>query len=326
MKIQNNYFGFSKETMQYAFKYMPAVIAIVLITILGQILSPGFASMNNMGNILTVASLLAIISIGQCIVFIAGNSGIDLSVGALVSLGAVMGPMISGGLEHRLPYAILMVLLTGAVFGGLSGIGVQIIKVPPLVMTLVMAAVVRGFTMAYTGGAPGWLIPPSLARVASPFLGEVRPVMIWMLVIIIAFEFVLRRLRYGKSLYMIGSNRSAGRLCGLPVSFLAISAYVVAGMMSCFGGIFFAGFSGVGELGMGEFYTMQTVAVVVIGGISVKGGSGSLIGVVLGSIVLTLLTSILVALGLQAGVREFFQGMILLAILIITCREKKLRQ
>ncbi len=306
--------------------YSPAIIACVALFILGGILSPGFASGKNLASILSQSSLLVIIAIGQSIVFFAGNSGIDLSTGAFVSMGALIGAEFSAGRNEQLPLAILAIVVLGAVFGLCNGIGVQILRIPALAMTLAVSSIINGFTLAYTNGLPAALIPDMIGSVGKPLFMQVRPIMIIALIAIVFMEFIMRKTKFGRSIYLIGSNRSAAYLNGIKVNFTAIMAYVISGIVACFGGLLFIGYVGAGQILMGDDYTMMSIAAVVVGGASVAGGRGTFIGAALGSIVLVLLTSVLVSLGLSAGVRIFFQGVILAVILMITCRDAKLKQ
>lgn len=306
--------------------YLPAIVSCVVLLVLGQVLSPGFASAKNISSILTQASILGIAAIGQAIVFFAGNSGIDLSMGATVTMGALFGAMVSDGKDSMIPVAILVIVLIGATIGLANGMGIQVLKVPALAMTLAMTAVVDGFTLFYTQGMPSYGIPETISSVGRPLLGQLRPVMIIVLALIVAMEFIMRKSSFGRSIYLIGSNRKAAQLCGISVNITAIMAYVISGIFAALCGYILVGYTGSGQITMGNSYTMSTISAVVIGGVSVAGGRGTFIGAALGCIVLILLQSVLVALGLQAGVRTFFQGLILILVLIANCRDAKLRQ
>lgn len=305
---------------------IPALISIVVLFVFGEILASGFASGRNIANILTQGGLLLIISIGQAIVFFAGNSGIDLSVGAFVSMGALIGAKYMNGSNAMIPVGVLIAMLFGAAFGAINGLGIQYLRIPALAMTLAMSSVVNGFTIWYTDGLPQAKIPPALASVGRALFGQVRPMMIIALIVIIVMEIIMRKTRFGRAIYMVGSNRQAAMLCGIPKGLISVLAYTISGALSCVGGILFIGYVGAGQLGMGEDYTMQSIAAVVIGGVSVNGGRGTFIGVTLGAIAYLLMSSVLVALGLDVGVRKFFQGIILAVILIANCRSPKLRK
>ena len=306
--------------------YLPSIIAAVALLFLGEILTPGFISATNIANVMTQSSLLAFIAIGQALVFFAGNSGIDLSAGAFVSMGALMASQLSGATDEGMPFAIVMVIILGAVFGLCNGLGIQILKIPALAMTLAMGSIVNGFVMAYTQGKPIATVANSIGGVGKPVWEQLRPMMVIAIIAIIVMEIIIRKTRFGRSVYLIGTNRKAALLNGIKVNRTAILVYVIAGIIACVGGVLLAGYTGSAKLEMGEDYTMTGIAAVVIGGVSVSGGKGTFIGSALGSIVLIMLTCVLVALGMSSGTRIFFSGAILAIILAFNCRDARLRQ
>jgi ribose transport system permease protein len=307
--------------------FLPSIIASISLLIVGQILSPGFADINNIGNILTVASILAIATIAQSLIILSGGEGIDMSLGAVMSMGALIGPMISGGESSRFVLMLLAMIAIGGVIGLINGLGSQIVRIPPLVMTLIMASVVNGLTLGYTNGQPSVTIPPELLGVGKRVAGPMRVLLIIAILSILIMELVLRKTNFGKLLYLVGSNRNAAKLAGTKVNLIIISSYLLGGIIAVLAGLFLVGYAGSGQLQMANDYTMLSIAAVVIGGTKLTGGKGNLIGGALGAIVLVLLTSILVAIGMPAGVRSLIQGIILLVILIIIyAKAPKLRQ
>ncbi|MEA4853623.1 MAG: ABC transporter permease [Christensenella sp.] len=315
------------NTFYQSFKpFIPSVAAIVILVVLGQVLSNGFASVGNMGSVLSQASLLAMVAIGQSMVIFSGDFSIDLSAGAVMSMGALIGSMVSVGEDIMIIPAILVLVGLGALIGFINGICVQKIKIPALAMTLVMATVVNGFTFLYTRGQPAVMVPPLLMGVGRPIVGVIRPLLIIAVIAIVAMEFVMRRSRYGKSLYLVGNNRKAAALCGIHVDRTVVIAFMLCSIFSCIAGLLLVGYTGSGQLKMGEEYTMLSIAAVVIGGARVAGGKGTLIGAFLGSVVMILLTSVLTAVGMAEGTRTFLQGVLLVLILMIQCRSPKLRQ
>ena len=305
--------------------YLPAVIAIVLLFVFGQILSTGFASIKNISTIMASASILAVAAMGQSFVIFGGEFGIDLSLGAVMSLGAMLTPILTQGVSERLPLTIVIIMLFGAAVGLINGLGVQLIKIPPLAMTLIMATVVDGFTLAYTQGQPSLVVPKILKTIGKPIFGQIRLIFVIAIILVVLIQLFLQKSSYGRSLFLVGSNRRAAYLAGIRVNLVVVLSYMIASAIACTAGVLMVGFVGSGQLQMGDQYTMMSVAAVVIGGAKLSGGCGSLGGSTLGSIVIILLTSILVAVGLSAGVRTFFQGVILVVILLFNSRAPKLR-
>jgi ribose transport system permease protein len=306
-------------------EFAPSLVAIIVLLFIGQMLSSGFASINNIGNILTISSLLAIAAIGQALVIISGNMGIDLSVGSVISFGALIGPLVSGGTNLGLFFSILILIIAGGTIGLINGLGVQFLHIPSLVMTLAMSRVVNGFTLGFTRGQPSIILPDLLLGVGSPIVGFVRWMLIIAIIIFIVGNTTLNKTTFGKSLFACGSNRNAAKLAGLPINRIVIMAYIASGVLAALVGLLLVGYTGSGQMKMGEDYTMLSVAAVVIGGTRLSGGYGKLFGCVLGAVVLTLTTNILVVLGMPSGVRKIVHGVILLAILVVNSREEKYR-
>ena len=196
--------------------YLPAIIGTVALLILGQCLSKGFLSMNNISSILMTTSILTLASIGQAAVIISGDSGLDMSVGAIMSMTALFGPMINVG--SGVASFILMipaVMLMGAVVGAINGTGVQMLKVVPLVMTLIMSNVVDGFSIMVTKGQPSVMVGKELQGISKTLVGPLRILPTVVLIVLILLEVLfLRRSRYGRSLFLAGNNRNAANLCG----------------------------------------------------------------------------------------------------------------
>ena len=306
--------------------YIPGILAVAALLTLGQILRPGFASAANVSSILNQASVLSIVCIGQLIVIV-GTGGIDLSTGACVSMGALVGSLfLNGDMRYLLP-AIVVTLIMGAIAGTINGIGIQLFKIPALAMTLIMATVIDGFTKAVTRGQPSLNLPKLFKFIiGQPIVGRFCAIILIAAIIIILFELMLNRSKFGKSIYVLGSNSNAAKMCGLRVNFIAISIYAISGAMACLAGLILVGYVGSGQMGMGNSYTMLSIAAVVIGGAKVSGGKGTLIGGVIGSIVLILLSTVLTSMGMPEGARQFVQGLILLAVLIANCRLPFYRQ
>lgn len=305
--------------------FAPSIIIIIVLIIAGELATPGFAKVNNIFNIMTRASILTIACIGQAFVMISGNAGIDLSVGAIMSMACLVGPMLTGGTNGGILIAILAFIGIGIVIGTISGVCIQYLRIPALVMTLAMSAIVNGLTLGLTRGQPTMTMPKLLLDLGLPCLGPVRLMTIVAIVILVLLLLVLHKTKYGRSLFMVGSNRNAARLTGLRVNLIVIIAYIISAIMAGIAGLMLVGYVGSAQLNMADEYTMLSVAAVVIGGTKLSGGKGNLVGGALGAMVLFLLTSILTALGLPDGVRELIQGALLLAVILINSREAKLR-
>lgn len=307
--------------------YIPPIVATVLLLILGQILSPGFAQVSNIGLLLATASVLIFASAGQTLVILSGGAGIDLSVGSLMSMGALLGIKFAGGHSAGVLVSVVVLIGLGGLIGLINGMAIQWLKMPPLVMTMGMATVIDGLVLAYMKGQSSGGVPTILAQIGMGHLfGPVRWLLLLGLALVIVMSLVLKQTYYGKNLFLVGSNRRASLLTGLSVGRMIITTYVLAGILGALSGLVLVANVGSAQLQMASDYTLLTIAAVVIGGTKLSGGAGGFAGSALGAVLITVLNSVLVAVQMPAGARETIQGLILLIILMAYSREPKLRQ
>ncbi len=312
-----------------AFKsYFPAIFAVLVLLFGGNILNPSFSSLKNVGSLLSMASIIAVAATAQTFVVLVGGEGIDLSIGPVMSLTALMIPHLTKGEDSMLIPMVIFLLFLGAVIGFINGFCSQIIKIPPLIMTMIMGTVVNGLTFAWTRGLPSLTIPDDLLLMKHQPLGSFSGIVFAMIILVVIAELILRKTRFGKSLYLIGSNRNASLLSGININKNVVLAYLISGIISALGGILTIGYLGIGNIKICESYTMYSVAALAIGGANMQGGRGTIIGALIGAIVLQLLSSVLVAAGWNQGIRQLIQGIVLLLILIAIFLKnaKKLQQ
>jgi ribose transport system permease protein len=304
-----------------------SIIALYIATGLiaaGGILAPGFASFSNIMNILSLSSFLGVVALGETIVIISGGDGLDLTAASVISLSAVMASQIMGGENANIPLAVLAVLGITFIIGLANGLAISHLRIPPLIMTLAMSTVVQGMVMIYTQGQPKGSAAPLLSDLGNARLGDTIPyiVIVWIIVIVIA-ELVLRKTRWGRLLYGVGANSLAAELSGVRTKRIRTSAYVASAMICGFAGILILGYTGTSYLDIGSTYLMPAIAAVVIGGVSLAGGSGNYLGTVTGVIVLIALNSMLATLKMGEAGRQIVYGSILVALLIAYARNKK---
>ena len=306
--------------------FLPSVIAAILLIIIGQIISPGFLSMNNLSSILMSASLLALMSMAQNTVIMAGNDGIDLSVGAVASMTALLCPALPMNNILQFMAAVFIVLAIGAVFGLINGLGTQFFKVPALIMTLVISSVVFGFTMLVTRGQPAINISKLLLSISMVIVSPIRILTLIVIILLIGGEIVLIKTRFGRMLRLIGDNSRAAFISGINIKKIRLLSFVTSGAIAGLVGMLLVGYAGSTTMKMAVGYTLLSVAAVAIGGTNLAGGRGSYIGGGLGALVIIILNSILQALNMSAGNRAVIQGTLLLIIVLFNSRSSKLRQ
>lgn len=307
--------------------WLPAMLAAILLLILGGLLSPGYATWGNLNQIVAAAAILMFASAGQTFVMISGDYGIDLSVGQVMSLTAVVGYSVLQGQNINLAITLIVVLLVGAALGLLNGVGITLLGLPPLVMTLGTLIVAQGATFAYAkGGTPAGGVAPLLADLTLRNIAGVRWITFLAVAFVIVVELVLRGTRYGRLLYLVGSNRESARLSGIPIDRYVTFTYVLSGMFGGFAGLMLLGYAGTANLNLGVDYLLLSIAAVVIGGTSLAGGVGSYLRTAVGSITLMILTTFLLSVGIGDAIRQVITGGLLLLLLLFNARSPKLRQ
>jgi len=312
-----------------AFVKQPLVVALALIVVLlllGEALSPGFASSQQILRLLIVAALLGIVAAGQNLVILGGREGIDLSVGGVVSLSAIIAGNLMNGTDAGIPLAILACVATGALFGLANGVGVTLLRIPPLVMTLGMLGVLQGLLVVVRQGIPSGRAAPGLSQfVSQPFLFGL-PGIIWLWILIGLFmAFLLRRTVFGHRIYAIGSNEQAAWMAGVPVRRMRISLFVLSGVFAAIAGICLLGYSGSSFANVGEQYMLPSIIAVVFGGTPLAGGKGGYTGTMAGAVLLIILQSILTTVNIDESGRQMVFGATLLVLMLFYGRGQAMR-
>ena len=298
-------------------------VLILLLLAAAAIRAPGFISIPNLLQQLVLSSYLGVVAGGETIVIITG--GIDLSVAWNLNLSAILLTQLS---EH-IPVALATVIALGSasLVGLINGLGIAYLRIPSLVMTLGMNAVLAGVTLVYTNGSPQGDAPLFARELAVGKIGGVFP---WAILFWIAFSaaliFLLRRTVFGRRLYAIGNNPKASYLSGVPVRRVLVLTYTLCGLCAGIGGVMLTGYSAQSYLGMGDLYVLPAIAAVVIGGTSILGGSGGYAGTIAGAITVVLLQNVLQIVGIQPAGQQILYGLIILLMLFVYGRNARVRE
>jgi ribose transport system permease protein len=303
-----------------------AVAVVVLLLVLGEIVSPGFAAPRQVIGQLVIAALLGLVAAGQNLVILGGRDGIDLSVGAMIGLGALIAGNMMQGQDGGILPALVAVGAATFGLGVLNGIGVTLLRIPPLVMTLGMAGVLQGLLVVLTRGQPSGNAAPLLVDfVTKPLiLGLPGMLFIWALVGV-ALWLLLRHTAFGLRVFAIGTNAEAAALSGVHVARVRTLLFGLSGLFAGLGGFFVLGYTGNVFIGVGNQYVLPSIIAVVIGGTSLAGGSGGYWGTMAGAVVLVLLQSILTTLAIEPFGRQIIFGLTLLALMLFYGRQRRLR-
>lgn len=297
----------------------------VLILVGRLFISENFASSDFLLQQLRQASFLGIIAAGQMAVILTGN--IDLSVSWNLNLAAVLATAVAIGQDELAIPGLLVGLGVGAVVGLVNGIGVAYLRIPSMVLTLGMNALLKGITVAYTGSAPQFQkTPPVLSFTATGLLWDIIPVavLVWAAISILNIV-VLERSALGRKTYAVGNNEVAAYLSGVRTPRVIIGAFVLSGVMTAFAGLLVAGNAGRSFNEMGEAFLLPAIAAVVVGGTSIAGGSGKYAGTIAGVIIIRLLDGALSIAQVSPAMRQIIFGVVILIMLFLYGRAEKVR-
>jgi len=314
--------GLSQEQRSVFIAYSMIFLLIIFGTLA---ISPQFASPDFLMLQLLKASILGIVATGQMLVILTGN--IDLSVSWTLNLSAVLLTSIVLGSNENLWMGLAAAISVGFVIGLLNGLGVAYLRVPSMVLTLGMNALVKGVTVFYTGAQPKGDAPSALNFVVHHRFGGTisLTVIIWIVISIISIV-LLHRSALGRKIYAIGNNEVATYLSGANTNLVLISVFVISGVMYSIAGVLLVGYAGRSYNEMGNPFLLPSIAAVVIGGASVLGGSGLYTGTIAGVIIVTLLESALSLLQIPQSGRNIIYGLVILAMLFLYGRGSKVQE
>jgi ribose transport system permease protein len=292
-----------------------AYVAALLLFALVSLFSPGFANPNHVGTLVTLATFIGIAAIGQTVVIVGG--GIDLSVPWVLNSAAILVTSLAHGQNWPLVWIVPLILTFGCGVGIVNGIGIAVLRVPPIIMTMSVNVITQGALIIITRGFPPPLAPKALTFVAAGKLGPVPTILFVWIILAAAIVIMERRTAFGRYLYAAGSNRTVAALSGVPVVRTTITAYAISGTTAALAGILICGYSRQAYLGMGDPYLFTSIAAVAIGGASILGGTGSYLGTIAGALVLTVLNGVLPIFRLDAGALRIIYGLVILLAVFI---------
>lgn len=277
---------------------------------------PGFARLSHIRTVFLESALIGIVALGQTLVVITG--GIDLSVAWMMTIGTYMVSNLVNSSNANLVWGIPLMLVVTFGLGAINGFCISCLRVPAIVMTLGMNIILQGALVALTQGSPGQSAPPLLLTLGQKnLLGIPYLVIIWIIMTVVVM-LALFKMKYGRKLFAIGNNATVAKYSGIRVDNTIILSYAISGMTAGIAGALLAGKVGSCYLAMGDTYQFQSIAAVAIGGTSMLGGKGNYLGTVAGSLTITILLGILVALNLPFGVQTMAYGLIVLISVIVS--------
>ncbi len=287
-------------------------VVLVAIYLAGLMVSSAFAEPNYLFNILRQVAPVGIAASGVTLVMILG--GVDLSVGAVISLTAVLCAAQMAGEPANLPVAVVACLMAGLAIGTLNGLLVAFSRVSPFILTLGMGAAVTGLTMMFTGGTAKGIVSPGYREFFNFRIDGLVPVLaLALLAVVVAVLAIERATVFGKQLFLIGSNHEAAILSGLPVRTVTIAAYALSGLFGALAGMALLARSGVSSTSAGQGLEFQVLAAVVLGGTTFEGGRGGVAGTLAGVLVLAIAFNLVNISGLPYQMQLVVMGAIIIS-------------
>ncbi|MGE3876685.1 MAG: ABC transporter permease, partial [Parvibaculaceae bacterium] len=273
--------------------------------------------------LLELAAVIGLVAIGQTYVVIAG--GIDLSVGAIVTVSAVGVPLAALSGDGSGAFAVLAILAAATGIGLLNGLGVAYLRIHPMIMTLAMATFLQGVLILIAGGTAISAQNPLLAWLGNArVIGIPAGVILWAVASAVAL-FVLHATPFGARLFALGANPLASALSGVNVRTSTMAVYAVSGLTAGLAGVLVLGMNGQGYVGIGDPYLLASIAAVVLGGTSILGGSGTYAGTIPGAILLVTITALITVVNASAGWRSILFGTLILLLLLLSGRDTQRR-
>lgn len=300
-----------------------SLIALLFLVVVVSFLNLNFFTVDNLLNILRQTSVNAIIAVGMTLVIL--TAGIDLSVGSVLALcGAFAATLVA--MEVPVLVAVPTALLAGAALGAISGIIIAKGKVQAFIATLVTMTLLRGVTMVYTDGRP---ISTGFTDTADTFawfgtgyaLGI--PVPVWLMVVVFAGAwYLLNHTRFGRYVYAVGGNESATRLSGINVDRVKIGVYAICGLLAALAGIIVTSRLSSAQPTAGMGYELDAIAAVVLGGTSLMGGKGRIMGTLIGALIIGFLNNALNLLDVSSYYQMIAKAVVILLAVLVDNKNK----
>jgi len=312
----NRNFSLSKHLLKFGILYLLGLLILV-----ASLLSKQFFTIENGINVLRQASTIVILALGMGMVII--MAGIDLSVGAVSALSAIF---VAGAISFwslPIPLSIIVTLIMGAVFGTINGIIIAKFNISAMIVTLATMNAARGIAYLYNDGAQIIGLPDGFTDIGRGYLGPIPIPVIIMFVLVVLVFFVMKRTVFGKYLYAIGGNEEVARLAGINVVLIKVVSYGLCSALASVAGIIYAARLNMGDPSMGSGLEMDAIASVVLGGINLYGGQGSILGAVIGAMFISVLGNSLNLIGVSSFWQLVVKAVVLIAAALIYTNKKK---
>ncbi|MBV8602534.1 MAG: ABC transporter permease [Candidatus Eremiobacteraeota bacterium] len=310
-----------------------ALVALLVVVVIVDYLTHGdFLTAGNITNVLRQITYNTILAVGQTFVII--TAGIDLSVGSLVALAGVVCALFANAVplhgDLLLVATLVIALALGAFAGFVNAVPVVKLGLPPFITTLAMMQIARGFAYIFSSGRPVALSDNAgnafantgIGYVLSGLLAPLRlpgiPIaVIWMAIVVVVFAVLLSRTRFGRYVYAIGGNEEAARLAGVSVGLVKTAVYMISGALAAVGGMLLMARFSSGSPQTGTGFELNAIAAVVVGGTSLMGGRGTVVGTFFGALLIGVLNNVMNLIGIESYTQQIVLGVVIVTAVII---------
>jgi ribose/xylose/arabinose/galactoside ABC-type transport system permease subunit len=284
--------------------------ALIPVLAAAAFIAPAFYDPSNLGNLSEQIAVLGLVTAGQFLVLLVG--GLDLSVGALMGVTAVILTRPSADTVPGFAGLLLAALAAGVVVGLINGVLVVKRRVPAFIVTLGMFVLLGGARLAYTGGSFSGTVPSPVRGLGLAYIGPVPVAVLFLVAIYLVLAYVLYFTPYGRGMYATGTNREAAWLSGVPTDRLIIASFVLCSVLTVLAGWALTAYVGYVDQNLGAGTELDSIAAALIGGASFIGGQGRLIGVLTGALLVSILVNLVVVLGLDIQWQEIVKALVVL--------------
>lgn len=303
-------------------KYRVLLIFMVLCIIAG-LLSDAFFTVNNVMNVLRQVSIIAIIASGMTLVILI--AGIDLSVGAVMAFsGAILAGVLTAGLP--LPVALLAAIGVGLLFGVFNGFVVARFGVPSFIVTLATMVIARGMTLVYTKGYPLVVSSEPYRFIGSGRVFGIPVPIIIMFVVFGLMYWMLKYTSFGRYIYAIGGNEETAILAGINVKFIKVAVFGIAGLLSALSAVIYTSRLMSAQPTAGTGIELDAIAAVIIGGTSLAGGKGGVIGTLIGALIMGVLDNVLNLMNVSPFYQSIAKGLVILVAVLVDSKFSKVKK
>ena len=299
---------------------------LLLLIVFGCIIDPSFLSMRNIGNNLANASILVILGIGETVAI--STNGPDLSSGSIMTMGGVVTAILMKNFGVAFPIAILAGLLCGALLGALNGIMIAYIKIPAFISTYGMQWAVFGFAYIILNGYVLYSFDETFRMIGNGWIFEyISTATICAGIVAILGYLLLRKMKFGRECYSVGSNRVQAEMSGIRSKRVIMKAFIFSGVMAAFAGVIYVARMNSVQSDVGSAYLLNVLAAVYMGGTSASGGEGGVGGTIIGALAMTIVVNCMNLLALPSELRNAVIGiLIILTVLIETVMNKRMKK